>query len=194
MSNVKIEGNASGTGTFTIAAPNSSTDRTLTLPDEAGTVLTSASDLPAANLTGSLPAGMGGSVLQTQVLVNTNRFTTTNTSYVGQGQTITVTPLSSTSTMVIFQTVQAYINNPSYESYISIDVNGVAAGSTSGLYQHQGSVWITSSFMYTYQPGTTSSQTYEIVMKVLGGTGYWGWTSSPASANNCRMVIMECEI
>jgi len=45
MSKVAIQGNASGTGTFTIAAPNSNTDRTLTLPDEAGTVLTSASDV-----------------------------------------------------------------------------------------------------------------------------------------------------
>ena len=45
MSKVAIAGNASGTGTFTIAAPNSNTDRTLTLPDEAGTVLTSASDV-----------------------------------------------------------------------------------------------------------------------------------------------------
>jgi len=45
MSYVKIEGNASGTGTFTIAAPNSNTDRVLTLPDEAGTVLTSASSI-----------------------------------------------------------------------------------------------------------------------------------------------------
>jgi hypothetical protein len=42
MSKVKISGNASGTGTFTIAAPNSNTDRTLTLPDEAGTLITSA--------------------------------------------------------------------------------------------------------------------------------------------------------
>ena len=39
MAKVKIEGNASGTGTFTIAAPNSNTDRTLTLPDETGTVV-----------------------------------------------------------------------------------------------------------------------------------------------------------
>jgi len=39
MSKVAIQGNASGTGTFTIASPNSNTDRTLTLPDEAGTVL-----------------------------------------------------------------------------------------------------------------------------------------------------------
>jgi len=45
MSKVAIKGNASGTGTFTVEAPNSNTDRTLVLPDEAGTVLTSASDL-----------------------------------------------------------------------------------------------------------------------------------------------------
>jgi hypothetical protein len=40
VSKVAIQGNASGTGTFTIAAPNSNTDRTLTLPDEAGTIAT----------------------------------------------------------------------------------------------------------------------------------------------------------
>jgi hypothetical protein len=43
MSLVKIQGNASGTGEFTIAAPNSNTNRTLTLPDATGTVLSSAS-------------------------------------------------------------------------------------------------------------------------------------------------------
>jgi len=41
MSKVAITGNTSGTGTFTIAAPNSNTDRTLTLPDSAGTIVTS---------------------------------------------------------------------------------------------------------------------------------------------------------
>ena len=56
MSKVKIEGNASGTGTFTIASPDSSTDRTITLPDNTGNLLTNNSDLPAANLTGTLPA------------------------------------------------------------------------------------------------------------------------------------------
>ena len=50
MSKVAIQGNASGTGTFTIAAPDSNENRTLTLPDEAGTVLTSASSIPVANL------------------------------------------------------------------------------------------------------------------------------------------------
>jgi hypothetical protein len=43
MSLVKIQGNASGTGEFTIAAPNSNTNRTLTLPDNTGTIITTAS-------------------------------------------------------------------------------------------------------------------------------------------------------
>lgn len=37
MSKVAITGNASGTGTLTIAAPNTSTDYTLTLPEGTGT-------------------------------------------------------------------------------------------------------------------------------------------------------------
>jgi hypothetical protein len=57
MSKVKIEGNASGTGTFTLTTPNSNTDRTFTLPDATGDLLTSNSDLPAANLIGDIPAG-----------------------------------------------------------------------------------------------------------------------------------------
>jgi hypothetical protein len=40
LSIVKVQGNASGTGIFTIAAPNGNTDRTLTLPDNTGTILT----------------------------------------------------------------------------------------------------------------------------------------------------------
>ena len=38
MSKVKIQGNASGSGVFTLTAPNSSTDRTITLPDGTGTL------------------------------------------------------------------------------------------------------------------------------------------------------------
>jgi len=38
MSKIALNSNASGTGVFTIASPNSDTDRTLTLPDKTGTV------------------------------------------------------------------------------------------------------------------------------------------------------------
>jgi hypothetical protein len=42
MSKVKIQGSASGTGIFTVAAPATNTDRTITLPDVDATVLTTA--------------------------------------------------------------------------------------------------------------------------------------------------------
>ena len=60
MSKVAIQGNASGTGTLTISAPNTSTDRTLTLPDSTGTMLNDQSDITAqvktaTNASGSAP-------------------------------------------------------------------------------------------------------------------------------------------
>ena len=47
MSKIALEPNASGTGTFTIASPNSNTSRTLTLPDTDGALLTEAGVLTA---------------------------------------------------------------------------------------------------------------------------------------------------
>ena len=45
MSKITLSSNASGTGTLTIASPNTSTNRTLTLPDETGTLLSSSGAL-----------------------------------------------------------------------------------------------------------------------------------------------------
>jgi len=60
MSKIALKPNASGTGVFSLEAPNSNVDRTLNLPDEAGTVLTNVSDLEpqvkdSLNATGSAP-------------------------------------------------------------------------------------------------------------------------------------------
>lgn len=87
MSKIALSPDDSGTGTFTLASPNSNTNRTLTLPDSAGELLTTtgdgsgltgiataaqgalaatalqaASSLNSANLTGALPA-IDGSAL-----------------------------------------------------------------------------------------------------------------------------------
>jgi len=50
MAKVKITGHASGTGVITVTAPNTSTDRTITLPDSTGTLLNSDGD--GSSLTG----------------------------------------------------------------------------------------------------------------------------------------------
>ena len=65
MSNISLEGNASGTGTFTIAAPNTSSNFTLTLPQASGTIalgtgLTGVTD-SASPFETSLGTGAGGS-------------------------------------------------------------------------------------------------------------------------------------
>ena len=58
MAKVKITGHASGSGVITVTAPNTSTDRTITLPDATGTLLNS--DGSGASLTGivSVPTGV----------------------------------------------------------------------------------------------------------------------------------------
>ena len=49
MAKVKIQGHASGTGVLTVTAPNTSTDRTITLPDATGTLATTADSVGGAN-------------------------------------------------------------------------------------------------------------------------------------------------
>jgi len=60
MSKIALTGNASGTGVFTIASPNSNSDRTFNLPDASGVVLTDVSNIEAqvktaTNASGSAP-------------------------------------------------------------------------------------------------------------------------------------------
>ena len=87
MSKISLQPNASGTGTFTIAAPNSNTDRTLTLPDAAGEVLTNTSDIEAqvktaTNATGTAP------IFACRAWVN---FNGTNASIRGSGNVSSIT-------------------------------------------------------------------------------------------------------
>jgi len=62
MAKLKVSGSASGTGTVTLIAPTTSSTRTITLPDSAGTILDSTSTLDATKLSGNLPAISGASL------------------------------------------------------------------------------------------------------------------------------------
>ncbi len=65
MSQVKIQGNASGTGIFTIASPNSNSNRTLDLPDAAGTIQVSGNPISGTTASFSGDVTLGSSVLAT---------------------------------------------------------------------------------------------------------------------------------
>ena len=57
MAKVKIQGHASGTGILTVTAPNTSTDRTITLPDAIGTLAITTDDDDKLPLAGGTMTG-----------------------------------------------------------------------------------------------------------------------------------------
>jgi hypothetical protein len=123
MSKVAIIGNTSGTGVFTVASPNSNTDRVLTLPDETGTVLTGVSSLVAGNLTGSVPTSAmpAGSVLQVKQNIYdvSNSFAISLVNDTGYGMggwhytgvSLTFTPTSATSRIILSSSINFASNN-----------------------------------------------------------------------------------
>ena len=74
MSLVKVSGNASGTGTLTIAAPNTNSDRTLTLPDVSATLGING---PAFSVYLSANQSIS-STTATKIAFNTEQFDTDN--------------------------------------------------------------------------------------------------------------------
>jgi hypothetical protein len=170
MSKVVITGNASGTGDFTIAAPNSNTNRTLTLPDEAGTVLTTAG-VPSS----AMPAG---SVLQVvQTTMGQTIVTTASSSYVSMGQSVSITP-SSVSSKILLYVIGGGHYLPVGNTKASITIfrgatnigdsdTGLESVYTSGT---TGFTFTAHSMMVLDSPATTSSVTYTTYAKTTGGT------------------------
>lgn len=83
MSLVKVSGNASGTGTLTIAAPNTNSDYTLTLPTNTGTLISTSSTFagtgPAFSAYGSAAQTVATATF-TKIAYNTEEFDT-NSNY-----------------------------------------------------------------------------------------------------------------
>ena len=108
MSKVKIQGNASGTGVLTITAPNTSTDRTITLPDSTGTILDNTSTLDATKLSGNLQAISGANL------------TGLTSSFSGLTDT-TVSTSDPTGTSNVSATGHLWVNKSSGETYVCTD-------------------------------------------------------------------------
>jgi hypothetical protein len=161
MSKVQLQGNASGTGIFTIASPNSNTDQTLTLPNQTGTILTNAS-------TTGFPAG---SVLQVVNSIRTAGDATTSVTFVATGLSASITPTSATSKILIICTAPLYNAGDNFHQYTTIYRGGsnlvanemqlfAAGGSVSGR-------WSNGSMTYFDSPSTTSSTTYTVYFRSL---------------------------
>ena len=165
MSKIALTPNASGSGTFTIAAPNSDTDRSLTLPDGAGT-------LDRLERTGN--------VLQVVNSVLLNDTSTTSTSYTSTGLSVTLTP-SSTSSKV-YLTLQGGGGSIASGSSLKLtfyrDATDIAPNHNliSNLYSSADTHYVNHSIALLDSPSTTSAVTYTVYMKTNTGTINFCWS------------------
>lgn len=131
MSSVAIQGNAAGAGVFTVAAPNSGSNYTATLPTATGTLLSDAGAL-VISPTGAVgyATGAGGAVTQatsrtTGVTLNKPTGAITMFSAVGSAVaatfTVTNSQVAATDTIVV--------NQKSGTNLYVLLVTAVAAGS-----------------------------------------------------------------
>jgi hypothetical protein len=161
MSKIALSGNVSGTGTFTIASPDSNSDRTLSLPDAAGEMYNQGNILGTVSQSGGVPTGAiiergsntNGEFVKyadgTQVCYTPNRITVDSSAVARQGVWTFPSPfLSATS-----YTAQFYILESS---------SGTATINTSLSSVNQTNLSATVEFVVSVNNGTSGFTAFAI--------------------------------
>ena len=158
MSTIKLHPNASGSGTLTISAPNTNSDRTISLPDKAGEVAVGA-----------------GTVVQVVFGSISTQASTTSTSFVDTGLTATITPTSSSNKILVLVNQRVYAQTDNRASVAlyrgGSDVSPVADITRYGLHDSSsvgGGDFFTLSYLDS--PSSTSAQVYKTVVKRQAGS------------------------
>jgi hypothetical protein len=161
--------NGSTSGSVTLSSPAVSGTTTLTLPATTGTVLTTTS--PKA-----------GNVIQVVQTTKTDTFSTTSSSYVDvTGLSVSITPTSSSSTILVFLNMSMGFNGDTGHGYIQLcrGGNAIFIGDTASnrnratfivnfLGAGECPAW---SICYVDSPASTSSQTYNAKAKTTSASG-----------------------
>lgn len=142
---------------------------------------------------GSMPAG---SVLQVQSTTKTSVFSTTSTSYTDvTGLTVSITPTSSSSKILILVSVSLGAGNILTSARLVRNSTALAVGDAAGSRIQTSVAYVggggvsgidgmapVQNITYLDSPATTSSTTYKIQMQVSSGTGYLNQASDDQNA------------
>jgi hypothetical protein len=183
MSKIALTPNASGTGTLTIAAPNTSTDRTLTLPDSTGTIDT---------------LGRAGNVLQVVSATYSTQASNGSATFANTNLSASITPSSTSSNILVIvnQSMQAAANTTDSRDYgWRLLRNGSVILTQTQRSDEEYNTGYDSKALgighcnYLDSPNTTSSVTYSTQINVSN-------TSADVYAqfNGCTSVITLMEI
>ena len=187
MSQVKISGNASGTGVLTIAAPNTNTDRSITLPDKAG----------------AIAVGAGTIVQVVQATTNTQVAVSSST-YTDTGVTASITPTSSSNKVLVIINQQFQVHRTSSgqgmgykilrdstEIYVPPDNSSGPFLSYVNATEHLGVITVN----YLDSPSTTSSTTYKAqgrpYLTSNSGVVRFQTSTSGVTAGTSLITLME---
>ena len=181
MSLVAISGNPSGTGTLTIAAPNTNSNYTLTLPTNTGTLISTKS---------------AGTVLQVVSTTKTDTFSTTSSSFVDiTGLSLSITPTSATSKILIIVNAIGGSGGSAgslctfrlMRNSTAINIGNAEAGYTQAsvggmrVPLDTNASWLVP-MSFLDSPATTSATTYKIQGSIEGNTLRINSTGSDASS------------
>jgi hypothetical protein len=176
LSKIALEGNASGTGTFTLASPNSSTDRTLDLPDASGVIDR---------------LNRAGNVLQVVNATYSTQATTTSGTYASMGLSASITPSSTSSKILLIARIPVRSSGFAYGSIRWLRNSTVLSDPPqpyeSGITTNSDLRAVNSYVIYD-SPNTTSSVTYstEFVAFVPDGS----FIAQPNSMIS-QVILME---
>jgi len=156
MSKVAITGNASGTGVFTVASPNSNVDRVLTLPDETGTVDTlqrSGNVVQVVNFqTGALATGA--------TLIPYDN-TIPQSGEGNQYMSLAITPTNS-SNILIIQVVAVTSANAAVGLSMALFQDATAGALAADATRVAQDYWVTIPLTHKMTAGTTSATTFKV--------------------------------
>ena len=168
MSSVVIAGDTSGS--ITLSAPATAGSTTLTLPTTSGTVLTSASSISGSTITGTqtIPSGTlpTGSVLQVVSATYSTTTSTSTTSYADSGLTVSITPSSATSKVLVLVSING-VNKSGVDCCLNARLNrdATSISNITGLAAYTGTTSTgtgSAAFNYLDSPASTSSTTYKV--------------------------------
>lgn len=157
-----------------------------------GQVLTVTGGVP----TWSNPAG-GGKVLQVVSGTYSTAFTTTSSSMVDTGLSLSITPTASTSKILVLMTNNfGAVKTTADEVYFAFQVlrgaTVIFQGNDNEGYAESGStptrqIYVTDSISYLDSPATTSETTYKVQVKSVAGTSVTAQYSNDAAS----IILME---
>ena len=172
MSSVIVAGDVSGSVSLT--APSAAGSTVITLPSTSGTMLTNKS---------------AGTVLQVVQATTTGaQVSTSSTSYVTSSFSVTITPSSSTSKVLINYSGAYSLNPAATGLLITIYRNATDLGATNKVLVTAGYIATSPiSAIYLDSPATTSATTYTLYYKSVSGTVF-------INANDALSTLTATEI